>query len=120
MSARHITLDEISHALEGANLNAAGGFVVQGSMEWTVRAIGRIEDVAALRNTVVAVRGTTPVMLGDIAEVREAPAVRRGIAHRLRGEVVSCRITKQFGADTVKVADGVREAFRAIQRSLPK
>ena len=120
MSARHVTLDETSHALEGANLNAAGGFVVQGSMEWTVRAIGRIEDVQDLKNTVVAVRGTTPVMLGDIAEVREAPAVRRGIAHRLKGEVVSCRITKQFGADTVKVAAGVRQAFEAIQRTLPK
>lgn len=120
MSARHVTVDEISHALEGANVNAAGGFVVQGSMEWTVRAIGRIENVAALRDTVVAVRGTTPVMLGDIAEVREAPAVRRGIAHRLKGEVVSCRITKQFGADTVKVAAGVRQAFETIQRSLPK
>src|SRR5439155_15998833 len=35
MSARNITLDEIMHAADGANLNAAGGFVSQGSMEWT-------------------------------------------------------------------------------------
>ena len=120
MSARNVSLDEISHAVEGANINAAGGFIVQGSMEWTLRAIGRVQDVEGLRNTVVAVRGTTPVMLGEVAEVREAPAVRRGIAHRLKGEVVSCRITKQFGADTVKVATGIRQAFEAIQKTLPK
>ena len=42
-------------------------------------------------------------------EVREAPAVRRGIAHRLKGEGVSCRISKQFDADTVKVAAAVRD-----------
>ena len=35
MSARHVSLDEVMHAAEGANINAAGGFIVQGSMEWT-------------------------------------------------------------------------------------
>jgi cobalt-zinc-cadmium resistance protein CzcA len=66
------------------------------------------------------VRGTTPVLIGDVAEVREAPATRRGMAHRLKGEVVSARIIKQFGSDTVKVADGIRQAVVEIQRGLPK
>lgn len=120
MTARGVALSDVLHAVEGANVNAAGGFVVQGSMEWTVRAVGRIQNVADLRNTVVAMRGGTPVFLNDVAEVREAPAIRRGIAHRLRGEVVSCRITKQFGADTVRVAAGVREAFDRLRQSLPQ
>ncbi|MFL6313827.1 MAG: efflux RND transporter permease subunit [Terriglobales bacterium] len=119
MSARRISLDEVLHSVEGANLNAAGGFVTEGSMEWTVRAIGRARNVGDIRETVVAVRGTTPVVLGDVAEIREAPAVRRGIAHRLKSEVVSCRVTKQFGADTVKVSEGIRRAVADIQRTLP-
>jgi cobalt-zinc-cadmium resistance protein CzcA len=119
MSARGITLDEVLHAVEGSNMNAAGGFIVQGSMEWTVRAVGRAQNVDDLRDTVVAIRGTTPVLLGDITDVREAPAVRRGIAHRLRGEVVSCRVVKQFGTDTVKVAAGIRQAVTEITKSLP-
>jgi len=120
MSARGVSLDEVMHAVESANRNASGGFVVQGPMEWNVRAIGMAKSVDDLRSTVVAVRGTTPVLLGDIADVREAPAVRRGIAHRLKGEVVSCRISKQFDADTVKVSAGVRQAFTELQKSLPK
>ena len=44
MAARGVTLDEVVHALEGANVNAAGGFVVQGPMEWTVRAVGRADS----------------------------------------------------------------------------
>ncbi len=119
MSARNVTLDEVLHAAEGANLNAAGGFITQGSTEWVVRAVGRAESVEDLRTTVVAVRGGAPVLLGDVAEVREAPAIRRGVAHRLRGEVVSCRVVKQFGADTVKVAAGLREAIEDLRRSLP-
>ena len=120
MSARRISLDEVIHSVEGANLNASGGFVTEGSMEWTVRAVGRARNVADIRDTVVAVRGTTPVVLGDVAEIREAPAIRRGIAHRLKGEVVSCRVTKQFGADTVKVSEGIRKAVADIQKTLPK
>ncbi|MFN8545560.1 MAG: efflux RND transporter permease subunit [Candidatus Binatia bacterium] len=119
MAARGVTLDEVMHAVDGANVNAAGGIVTQGPMEWTVRAVGRAKSTADLYQTVVAVRGTTPVLLGDVADVREAPAVRRGLAHRLRGEVVSSRVTKQFGADTVHVAAGVREAIAELRRSLP-
>ncbi len=120
MSARGVTLDQVMHAVDGANRNASGGFVVQGPMEWNVRAVGMARSIEDLRTTVVAVRATTPVLLGDVADVREAPAVRRGIAHRLKGEVVSCRISKQFDADTVKVSAGVRQAFVELQKSLPK
>ncbi len=120
LTARGVTLDDVLHAVEGANLNASGGILVQGSMEWTIRAIGRVKTVDDLRNTVVAIRGTTPVLLGDVADVREAPAIRRGIAHRLRGEVVSCRVVKQFGADTVRVAAGIRAAIEEIRRGLPR
>ena len=120
MSARGVSLDEAMHAVESANRNASGGFVVQGPMEWNVRAIGMARSIDDLRTTVVAVRATTPVLLGDVADVREAPAVRRGIAHRLKGEVVSCRVSKQFDADTVKVSAGVRQAFTELHRSLPK
>jgi cobalt-zinc-cadmium resistance protein CzcA len=120
MSARRVSLDDVMHAVEESNLNASGGIVAQGSIEWTVRALGRAHTVDDLRRTVVTVRGDVPVLLGDVADIREAAAVRRGVAHRLKGEVVSARIIKQFGADTVQVAAGVRQAIEDIRRALPK
>ena len=59
MSARGITLDDVEHAVQGSNINAAGGFVTEGSMEWTVRAVGRANSVEDLRNTVVAMKAKT-------------------------------------------------------------
>jgi heavy metal efflux system protein len=120
MAARGVSLDDVMHAARGANVSAAGGFVTQAQMEWTVRAAGRAVTVEQLRNTVVTMKGGTPVLLADVADVREAPAVRRGIAHRLAGEVVSCRIVKQFGADTVAVSTGIRAALRDLRGSLPR
>jgi cobalt-zinc-cadmium resistance protein CzcA len=119
MSARNVSLDQVLHAVDDANVNASGGFVTQGGTEWAVRAVGRVQSIDELRTTVVTVKERVPVMLGDVADVREAPAVRRGVAHRLAGEVVSCRVVKQFGADTVTVAAAVREALADINKSLP-
>lgn len=119
MSARRVSLDEVLHAVGESNVNASGGIVAQGPIEWTVRAIGRVRTVDDLRNTVVTVRGGVAVVMGDVADIREAAAVRRGVAHRLAGEVVSARVTKQFGADTVKVAAGIRQALDDIRRGLP-
>ena len=110
MAALGVTLEEVLTAARRSNENAAAGFVAQGSIEWTVRAVGRAANVGDLRATVVAVRENTPVLLGEVAEVREAPAVRRGMAHGLGSEIVSCRVVKQFGADTVAVSRGVRAA----------
>ena len=120
MSARRVSLDEVMHAVEESNVNASGGIVTQGSIEWTVRALGRAQTVDDLRRTVVTTRGDVPVLLGDVADIREAAAVRRGVAHRLKGEVVSARIIKQFGSDTVTVAAGIRRAVEDIRRTLPK
>ena len=120
MSARRVSLDEVMHAVEESNINASGGIVAQGSIEWTVRALGRAHSIDDLRRTVVTTRGAVPVLLGDIADIREAAAVRRGVAHRLKGEVVSARIIKQFGSDTVTVAAGIRSAVDDIRRALPK
>jgi len=120
MVARGVSLEEVLHAVEGANVNTSGGFVTSGPMEWTVRAVGRAESAPEIANVVVAMRGSTPVLLSDVADVREAPAVRRGTAHRLQGEIVSLRITKQFGSDTVAVCAGVRRAITEIRRGLPR
>jgi cobalt-zinc-cadmium resistance protein CzcA len=119
MLARGVSLAEVMHALDGANENASAGLVTRGTLEWGVRAVGRASSVADIGAVVVKLQGATPVLVSEVADVREAPAVRRGVAHRLDGEIVSCRVVKQFGADTLQVADGVRAALAEIQRGLP-
>src|SRR6185369_10016677 len=92
MAALGVSLSEVLAAARRSNENAAGGFMAQGAIEWTVRAVGRAANVGDLLATVVAMRESTPVLLGDVAEVREASAVRRGMAHGLSGEIVSLRV----------------------------
>ena len=88
------------HAVEDANVNGSGeDSLHRAAREWAVRAVGRVQTVDELRTTVVAVKERVPVMLGDIADVVEAPAVRRGVAHRLggRSRELSCRQAVRCG-----------------------
>ena len=113
MSARGVTLDEVLHAVEGANVNVAGGFVVQGPMEWTVRGIGRAahggRPAQARWSPCAARRRSCSATSPTCARRRRCAAASPTGLH---GEVVSCRVTKQFGADTVKVAAGIVQRDR--------
>ncbi|HKB16292.1 MAG TPA: efflux RND transporter permease subunit, partial [Planctomycetota bacterium] len=110
----------VLHAVREAGANVPGGFLLQGATEATVRMVARPSGTEDLRQVLVAGRGGVPVLLGDVADVREGPAIRRGIAHRLQGEVVSCRVVKQFGTDTVEVAAGVRRVVDELRGVLPR
>lgn len=120
MVARNVALDDVLHAASLSGRNSAGGFLERGETEWTVRALGRISSVDELRRSLVVDRAGVPVLLGDVAEVREGGAVRRGVAHKLIGEVVSLRIVKQPGADTVALSHAVRASLQQIRPSLPE
>ncbi len=120
MAARAVSLDDLLHAARGSNESASAGILAQGPIEWTVRVLGRAAGVDDLRRVVVSDRQGVPVRIGDVADVVEAPATRRGLAHRLDAELVSCRVVKQFGADTVAVSDAVREAVAELRRAMPE
>jgi cobalt-zinc-cadmium resistance protein CzcA len=119
MVARRVSLEDVLHAASLSGRNSAGGFLERGETEWTVRAIGRISSVDELRRSLVVDRAGVPVLLGDVAEVREGGAVRRGVAHKLIGEVVSLRVVKQFGTDTVALSHAVRASLVEIGKSMP-
>ena len=120
MVARGVSLEDVLHAASFSGRNSAGGFLERGETEWTVRALGRVSSVDELRRALVVDRAGVPVLLGDVAEVREGGAVRRGVAHKLVGEVVSLRVVKQFGTDTVTLSHAVRESLLDIAKSLPE
>lgn len=117
--ARGVRFGEVLAAAREASKNAAGGFVVRGDAEWTLRAVGRTMDTHALGRIVVSPREGTPVLLSDVARIVQAGGVRRGLAVDPRGEVVSLRIIKQFGADTVALAAAVRAAVEDLRGALP-
>ena len=59
------------------------------------------------------------VALGDLAEIREAPGFRMGLARYQGFEVVSMRVVKQPGADTLERRARGAAVLPELQRALP-
>ena len=86
MAARNVTLDEVMHAVEDANVNASGGFVVAGRHGMGgARRRPRADASTSCARPSSPCKERVPVMLGDIADVRRGaggPARRRASARR--------------------------------------
>ncbi len=117
---RHdVTLDQVVEALEGSNQNSTGGFFVRGPQESLIRAVGRIGSKQDLEQTVVALHGSTPVLLEQVADVVIGPGIRRGEGSSGAKPAVILGILKQPGANTIELTRRIDRALDEIQRTLP-
>ncbi|HKQ05634.1 MAG TPA: efflux RND transporter permease subunit [Blastocatellia bacterium] len=120
MRSYNISLDEVIKALGESNENFSGGFITGSATEMDVRGLGRINSLEDLGRVVVAVRQGVPVLVRDIAEVRDGAAVRRGIARVNDREAVLMTVTKQFGADTLSITDRAKKALDELKPFMPE
>ena len=71
-------------------MDVGGGLLKTGSSEWIVRSLGRINDLEQLKSVYIKHHNGQVVLLEDVAEVKIAPAERRGVASlNGLGEVVT-------------------------------
>src|SRR5207253_9442935 len=80
LAAYGVGLGQIESAIERSNLNFAGGFIVTGAQELTIRGLGRLRTLDDLGNVRVATVAGRPLLLKQLAEVREGSAIRRSAA----------------------------------------
>src|ERR1043166_8324510 len=115
-----LTLDDLAEALRNNNANFGGGYLEQGGERLTLRGIGRLADTADIAGVVVSTRNTTPVRVGDVAQVRLAPAPRFGAASRDgRGEIVSAVAIMLKGANGREVVARIKRRLPEVQSLLP-
>ncbi|MFO0819598.1 MAG: efflux RND transporter permease subunit [Pirellulales bacterium] len=114
-----VTLEDVERAVADSNQNATGGYLDEGGDELLVRSIGRIRDIHELDQVVVKGSANRPVLLGQVARVREAAQVKRGEAAVNASPAVMIIVSKQPGADTRLLTTHVIEALNELKRSLP-
>jgi HAE1 family hydrophobic/amphiphilic exporter-1 len=120
MQAVGVSAQEVMGALQRQNLEVPAGRVERGTGEQLVRVTGRITDPAQFNDVIVASRGGMTVRLRDVARVEDATEEERSIAMVDDRRAVSLDVLKVSGANTVEVADGVKEAIAELESSLPQ
>lgn len=107
--------------LRAANLTVPGGRFTEGRNEVSVRTLGELEDVEAVRDVIVAISddGST-VRLRDIAQVEDGFAEIRTRVRANGDEAVSFDVRKQSGENTIAVAEAVEARLEELQKTFPK
>ncbi len=85
-----VTITEIFDALEKNNQNTGGAYIEKDQYAYFIRGVGMAKGVKDLENVVVKNRNGSPVLVRDVAEVREGIALRYGASTKDgKGEIVS-------------------------------
>jgi HAE1 family hydrophobic/amphiphilic exporter-1 len=119
MEALQVGADQVLAALRSENQEVPLGSVSGAGSEQVVQLLGRAGSVDDFRRLIVARRGGRPVTLGDVADVADAQAEENSVALINGKRGLSVDIVKAQGANTIAVADGVREMVAALAKELP-
>jgi Cu(I)/Ag(I) efflux system membrane protein CusA/SilA len=89
--------------------------------EYMIRGLGYLQDLEDIEAVVVSANEQgTPVRVSDVADVRLAPDVRRGVADLDgRGDVVGGIVVMRFGENALATIDRVKEKLASLEGSLP-
>ncbi|NTX04688.1 efflux RND transporter permease subunit [Myxococcus sp. CA040A] len=120
LQALGVSFEQVAHALRTTNQNASGGFYVQGGQEYLLRAVGRARGVEDLAGTVVKVRGGVPVTVGQVADVRVGPRIKRGEGSANAEPAVILAVMKQPDANTLALTERLDAVLDEVQATLPR
>ncbi|MGJ7498576.1 efflux RND transporter permease subunit [Variovorax sp. RT4R15] len=114
-----ISLSQVEQALRGFASNAGGGFIDLNSREFLIRHIGRTQRVEDLQGIAVAWKDGRAVLLSQVANVRFAPAMKRGDAGYNGMPAVIVSVQKQPAADTVQLTRTIEAALGELKQGMP-
>jgi cation efflux system protein involved in nickel and cobalt tolerance len=120
LKAFDVSLAEVTQAVQAANVNAPGGYIITPDQETLVRGIGRVEGLDDLKQSVVTARNGTPVRLADVANVQIGAAVQRGNGSLDGQPAVIMMVNKQPLMDTPTVTRSVEAAMQEVESGLPQ
>ena len=120
LQALGVEREKLEATLRDFGANTSGGFLQAQGREYLIRQIGRTSRIEDLQNVVVAVKNGQPILLKQIADVKLAPAIKRGDGGYNGKPAVILSVQKQPSADSVTLTREVERAVVELGKSLPQ
>ncbi len=120
LQAKSISLEAVVNAAKDLNAKANGGLLINPDQEMVIRGMGQVSTIEDLAQSVIQMQDGTPVLIGDVAEVKIGAALQRGDASWNAQRAVVLMINKQPFSDTPTVTKAVSAAMNEVKASLPK
>ena len=117
-----IPLSHIQTAIKRGNQEVGASVVEMAEAEYMVRTTGYIQSQTDLAQIPLGVNSQgTPLTLGDVAEIKLGPQMRRGIAElNGLGETVGGVVVMRFGENAQKTIEGVKDKLEELKQGLPE
>ena len=120
LAAYGVPLSRVGQALQRSNRDVGGRLLELGEREFIVRGKGYLTGVEDIRNVVLNAEGGVAVTVGQVAEVRLGPEIRRGIADvNGEGEVVGGIVVMRSGENAQATIDRVKARIVELESGLP-
>lgn len=118
---RGVGLREFVDALEAGSANAGGGYVEHGEQQYLVRGVGLMQSAEDIGRVVVAERGGNPVLVRDLAAIRDGGLPRQGLVGQDdNDDAVFGMVLMRKGENPSDVLDALHARIDEIQaRHLP-
>jgi HAE1 family hydrophobic/amphiphilic exporter-1 len=121
LDALSLAPDAVVRALKAGGVTVPAGRLTQGKNEVSVRMVGELQSIDAVRDLVIATSSDgSSVRLRDVASVEDGFAEARTRMFLNGDESVSFDVVKQSGRNTVAVCDGVRARLSKIENDWPE
>lgn len=111
--------DVVEGAREAHSTLSAGYLPDVDSLELPIRQSGRVRSVADIAGTVIKYHDGAPVTIGQVADVRLGPALKRGTGADGGKPAVVMTVQKAPGTNTLVITDRVDAMLNTLQKSLP-
>ena len=118
LRASNVTLNTIVQSVQQSTVVGSGGFLDTPNQRIAIRHVSPISNESDLEATVVAHRNNTPLLLGDVADVRIGSPPPIGDAIINDGPGIMLIVEKQPWANTLEVTRNVEAAMEALKPAL--
>ncbi|WP_432742844.1 CusA/CzcA family heavy metal efflux RND transporter [Methylobacter sp. G7] len=121
LSARGISIAQLSTALQNNNRNDGAGRITDGEEALIVRAEGRIKTLDDVGVIVVDNKNGTPITVGDVATIKIGALTRYGaVSKNGEGEAVTGLVLSLRGANARQTIAGIEAKLAEISPGFPK
>ena len=119
MEKHHLSLDAVIKKVSAENVEQTGGRVIVGPKEIIARTMGEYSNLHDIRTVIVAGEGHQKVYLRDISEVVDGHEDVRMLTRFNGAECVKVSVLKEAEANTVQVAEAVKQLLQDLGPALP-
>jgi len=115
-----LSIDQIVNVVRAENLNVTGGSITEGAQKYSLRTIGRLDELTEIRGIIVGNNNGKPVYLENVAAVYSGYMDDEIDIKVDRNDAIILTVQKQSGTNTVQITNRVQERIETIKRSLPE